>query len=73
MIDSPLDDLKSTQIKGDAPSQIQQLIELAKKYSKDECIIVNLSGRGDKDIETILKLGDDWNGKIWNIKRFSKI
>ncbi|MFW2136886.1 alpha-2-macroglobulin family protein [Chryseobacterium sp. TY4] len=28
--------LKSTQIKGDAPSQIQQLIELAKKYSKEE-------------------------------------
>ena len=33
-------------------------IKVAKDYSKDECIIVNLSGRGDKDIETILKIGD---------------
>lgn len=31
-------------------------INLAKKYSKEDCIIVNLSGRGDKDIETILSL-----------------
>ena len=34
-------------------------IKIAKNYSKEDCIIVNLSGRGDKDIETILKLGDD--------------
>ena len=34
-------------------------IKIAKIYSKDESIIVNLSGRGDKDIETILKIGDD--------------
>ena len=38
---------------------IAYAIKIAKNYSKDECIIVNLSGRGDKDIETILKLGDD--------------
>lgn len=31
-------------------------IKLAKKYSKEDSIIVNLSGRGDKDIETILSL-----------------
>lgn len=31
-------------------------IKIAKKYSKDDSIIVNLSGRGDKDIETILGL-----------------
>ena len=31
-------------------------IKLAKNYYKDDCIIVNLSGRGDKDMETILEL-----------------
>ena len=31
-------------------------IKIAKKFSKDEVVIVNLSGRGDKDIETILSL-----------------
>ena len=31
-------------------------IKIAKQYSKDEVIIVNLSGRGDKDIEIILGL-----------------
>ena len=30
-------------------------IKIAKKYKKEDCIIVNLSGRGDKDIETVLK------------------
>ena len=30
-------------------------IKIAKKYDKDDCIIINLSGRGDKDMETILK------------------
>ena len=29
-------------------------IKIAKKYTKDDCIIINLSGRGDKDIDTIL-------------------
>ena len=33
--------------------------KIAKKYEKEDCIIVNLSGRGDKDIETILQIGDD--------------
>ena len=33
-------------------------MKIAKKYSKAESIIVNLSGRGDKDIETILELGE---------------
>lgn len=32
-------------------------IKIAKKYDKEDCIIVNLSGRGDKDIETILSIG----------------
>ena len=31
-------------------------IKIAKNYKKDDCIIVNLSGRGDKDIDTILNL-----------------
>ena len=30
--------------------------KIAKKYDKDDIIIINLSGRGDKDIERILKL-----------------
>ena len=38
---------------------IAYAIKIAKNYSNDECIIVNLSGRGDKDIETILEVGDD--------------
>jgi tryptophan synthase beta chain len=29
--------------------------KLAKKMRKDQCIIVNISGRGDKDINTIAK------------------
>lgn len=33
-------------------------IKVAKRYGKEDSIIVNLSGRGDKDIETILKLGE---------------
>ncbi len=35
---------------------IAYAIKIAKKYKKDDCIIVNLSGRGDKDIETILNI-----------------
>ena len=31
-------------------------MKIAKNYSKEDSIIVNLSGRGDKDIETILSL-----------------
>lgn len=31
-------------------------LKIAKNYSKEDSIIVNLSGRGDKDIETILEL-----------------
>lgn len=31
-------------------------IKIAKKYDKNDCLIVNLSGRGDKDITTILNL-----------------
>ena len=29
-------------------------IKIAKKFDKNDCIIINLSGRGDKDMETIL-------------------
>ena len=35
---------------------IAYVIKIAKKYSKNDSIIVNLSGRGDKDIETILNM-----------------
>jgi len=35
---------------------IAYALKIAKKYKKDEAIIVNLSGRGDKDIETILNI-----------------
>ena len=37
---------------------IAYALKIAKKYKKDEAIIVNLSGRGDKDIETILNIQD---------------
>jgi len=30
--------------------------KIAKNYNKEDCIIINLSGRGDKDIQTILEL-----------------
>ena len=30
-------------------------LKIAKKYNKDNCIIINLSGRGDKDMDTIFK------------------
>ncbi len=30
-------------------------MKIAKKYDKNDCIIINLSGRGDKDMDTILK------------------
>ena len=38
---------------------IAYAIKIAKKYNKEDSIIVCLSGRGDKDIETILKLEED--------------
>ena len=38
-------------------------IKLAKTLSKDKVIIINLSGRGDKDVEFILNLGEEENGK----------
>ena len=31
-------------------------IKIASKYNKTDSIIVNLSGRGDKDIDTILSI-----------------
>ena len=36
-------------------------MEKAKSMKKDEIIIVNLSGRGDKDLETILKYKSEHN------------
>lgn len=33
---------------------IAYVMKIAKEYAKDESIIINLSGRGDKDIDTIL-------------------
>ena len=35
---------------------IAYAMKIAKNYKKDDCIIVNLSGRGDKDLTTILNL-----------------
>jgi tryptophan synthase beta chain len=34
---------------------VAHLVELAPRMSKDEVILVNLSGRGDKDLDTIMK------------------
>ena len=35
---------------------IAYVLKIAKKFKKSDCIIVNLSGRGDKDVDTILNL-----------------
>ena len=35
---------------------IAYAIKIAKNYNKNDCIIVNLSGRGDKDMDTILNM-----------------
>lgn len=50
-----------TKIEGIIPAlesshAIAYAIKIAKKYKKDDIIIVNLSGRGDKDLNTILNL-----------------
>ena len=38
---------------------IAEVVKVAPTMSKDDIIIVNLSGRGDKDLETIIReLGD---------------
>ncbi|MBQ7892015.1 MAG: tryptophan synthase subunit beta [Erysipelotrichaceae bacterium] len=34
---------------------ISYALKIAKQYSKDDCIIINLSGRGDKDMDLVLK------------------
>lgn len=34
---------------------IAYAVKIAKNYNKEDSIIVNLSGRGDKDVETVLK------------------
>ncbi|MCR4617665.1 MAG: tryptophan synthase subunit beta [Lachnospiraceae bacterium] len=34
---------------------VAQAIKVAKNYSKDDCIIVNISGRGDKDVAAIAR------------------
>lgn len=49
-----------TRIEGSIPAlesshAIAYGIKIAKKYDKNDCIIINLSGRGDKDMDTILK------------------
>ena len=48
-----------TRIEGIIPAlesshAIAYVIKIAKKYDKNDCIIINLSGRGDKDMDTIL-------------------
>ncbi len=35
---------------------IAHAVEVAKEMSKDEIVVVNLSGRGDKDLEIVMKL-----------------
>jgi len=37
---------------------IAYALKIAPKYDKNEAIIVKLSGRGDKDVETILNIQD---------------
>lgn len=35
---------------------IAYAVKIAKNYNKEDCIIINLSGRGDKDVERILEI-----------------
>ncbi|SDJ96534.1 tryptophan synthase subunit beta [Natronincola ferrireducens] len=42
---------------------IAYLMELAPKTNKEDIIVVNLSGRGDKDIDTLLKLNKKNNNQ----------
>ena len=35
-------------------------IDLAKKLTKDKIVVINLSGRGDKDVEFVLSLGGNY-------------
>lgn len=37
-------------------------MKLAERCSKDSIIVVNLSGRGDKDLETVLRRIGEWRG-----------
>ena len=38
-------------------------IDLAKKLTKDKIVVINLSGRGDKDVEFVLSLGGNYGRK----------
>ena len=44
---------------------IAYAIKIAKKYSKNDSIIVNLSGRGDKDIDNVLRYRGELIWKPW--------
>ena len=39
---------------------LAQVTKLAPTMGKDEIIVLNLSGRGDKDVETVGQLPRDW-------------
>jgi len=43
-------------IDADGCPVVRNTLKIAKKYDKNDAIIVNLSGRGDKDIETVLEI-----------------
>ena len=44
---------------------IAYAIKIAKNYAKDESLIVNLSGRGDKDIDNIIEYQGGILWKLW--------
>ena len=38
--------------------------ERAKGMGKDEIVVITVSGRGDKDLETVVRAGDDLMSRI---------
>ena len=52
---------KLTRLEGIIPAlesshAVAYAMKLAATLPKDKCIVINLSGRGDKDIETVAKI-----------------
>ena len=44
-------------------------MELAKKMSKDEHIVINVSGRGDKDVQSVAEVLPKLGPKIdWDLR-----
>ena len=61
---------KLTKLEGIIPAlesshAIAYLFKVAKKYTKDDIIIICLSGRGDKDLDIIMNYEEELRWKLW--------